>query len=514
VGTSRRRSFGDAVTTKSVAGRRLVGLLRTIDCGHWYLAVDASGALSGVLRFDPALVKNPAVTDRLAARVASVQALGLPGVLPVADLVAAEDAIWLITAAAPGPTVAEFIDDGPARGLDAGSAATLLNETAQTLTALHAAGIVHGALGASTVLIGPNGKAALTEIGLAVALDIRPGEAIHDSRGWARLAAQLARAWAGDDADGSALIGQVAATAEIEGVDEGRFRLVDGRAVLPSGFLDRTALLSAKQAWSMHMANFVAAATHEADGETTAAGQIAVADATVLTHPPGSARSLLAEPALSGLVITPSVSLAAQPPPDAQMRQEFAPPRASDPGDGEAPASYGAAASSGPPTSYGASADYRVRPTTGGPGDGQRQRAPAAPRKKRRIPRIAVALGVLALLLACAGVAYWVLQPPGEFVLSDVEVQPPAKPACNSTVDVIGVLSTNGGAGTVRYRWVRNDGHASDVLTVKVPARREHTEVTLRWTFEGKGTFDAEATLEVLEPTAKSDKGSFTYACK
>jgi hypothetical protein len=125
-----------------------------------------------------------------------------------------------------------------------------------------------------------------------------------------------------------------------------------------------------------------------------------------------------------------------------------------------------------------------------------------------------VALGVLALLLAGAGVAYWVLQPPGEFVLSDVEVQPPAKPACNSTVDVIGVLSTNGGAGTVRYRWVRNDGHASDVLTVKVPARREHTEVTLRWTFEGKGTFDAEATLEVLEPTAKSDKGSFTYACK
>jgi hypothetical protein len=489
------------VTTRSVAGRRLVGLLRTTDCGHWYLAVDASGALSGVLRFDTALVRNPAVTDRLTANVASVQALGLPGVLPVADLVAADDTVWLITVVAPGPTVAEFIDDGSARRLDAGSAATLLNETAQTLAALHAAGVVHGALGGSTVLIGPNGKAALAEVGLAVALEVRPGAAVHDARGWARLAAQLARAWAGDDVDGSALIGQAAATAEIEGLDEGRLRLVDGRAALPSQFLDRTALISAKQAWSAHMANFVAA-SHAADLETTTAGQVAIGDATDLTDPADSARSLLTAPALSGLVIMPSVALAAQPPPVAQMRQEF------DVGDGEAPAGYG------PPTSYGASADYRVRPTAGGPGYGRRRRASEAPRRKRHIPRVALVLGVLALLLAGAGVVYWIFRPPGELILSDVEVQPPVKPACNSTVDVIGVLSTNGGAGTVRYRWVRNDGHTSNVLAVKIPARRERTEVTLRWTFEGKGTFDAEATLEVLEPTAKSDKGSFTYACK
>jgi hypothetical protein len=495
------------VTTRSVAGRRLVGLLRTTDCGHWYLAVDASGALSGVLRFDPALVRNPAVTDRLTANVASVQALGLPGVLPVADLVAADDTVWLITVLAPGPTVAEFIDHGSARRLDAGSAATLLNETAQTLAALHAAGVVHGALGGSTVLIGPTGKAALAEVGLAVALKVRPGEAVHDARGWARLAAQLARAWASDDVDGSALIGQAAATAEIEGLDEGRLRLVDGRAVLPSRFLDRTALISVKQAWSAHMANFVAA-SHGADLETTTADRVAVGDATVLTDPADSARSLLAASAQSGLVIMPGVALAAQPPPDVQMRQEFTPPRAGDAGDGEAPAGYG------PATSYGASADYRVRPTTGGTGYGQRRRASEAPRRKRRVPRVALVLGVLALLLAGAGVVYWIFRPPGELLLSEVEVQPPVKPACNSTVDVIGVISTNGGAGTVRYRWVRNDGHASKVLAVKIPARRERTEVTLRWTFEGKGTFDAEATLEVLEPTAKSDKGSFTYACK
>ncbi len=513
VGTSHQRRLGGVVTTRSVAGRRLVGLLRTTDCGHWYLAVDASGALSGVLRLDQALVRSPAVTDRLAANVASVQALGLPGVLPVADLVAADDTVWLITVAAPGPTVAEFIDDGPARRLDAGSAATLLNETAQTLAALHAAGVVHGALGGSTVLIGPSGKAALAEVGLAVALEVRPGEAVHDARAWARLAAQLARAWAGDDVDGSALIGQAAATAEIEGLDEGRFRLVDGRAALPSRFLDRTALISAKQAWSAHMANFVAAAGHGADPETTTAGQVAVDDATVLSDPPDSARSLLAAPAQSGLVIMPSVALAVQPP-GLQMRQEFAPPRAGDAGDGEAPAGYGAPTGNGPPTSYGASADYRVRPATGGPGDGQRRRASKGPGRRRRIPRVALVLGVLALLLACVGVVYWIFRPPGELILGAVEVQPPVKPACNSTVDVIGVISTNGGAGTVSYRWVRNDGHASQVLAVKIPARRERTEVTLRWTFEGKGTFDAEATLEVLEPTAKSDKGSFTYVCK
>src|SRR4029453_12617178 len=175
---------------------------------------------------------------------------------------------------------------------------------------------------------------------------------------------------------------------------------------------------------------------------------------------------------------------------------------------GEAQAGYGA------PTSYGASADYRVRPTTGGSGYGQRRRAAEAPRRKRRIPRVALVLGVLALLLAGGGVVFWVFRPPGDLILSEVEVQPPVKPACNSTVDVIGVISTNGGAGTVRYRWVRNDGHASNVLAVKIPARGGGTEVTLRGAFEGKGSVDTEATLEVLEPTAKSDKGSFTYACK
>jgi hypothetical protein len=422
--------------------------------------------------------------------------------------------VWLITVGAPGPTVAEFIEDGPARRLDAGSAATLLNETAQTLAALHAAGIVHGALGASTVVIELTGKAALTEVGLAVALAVRPDEAVHDSRGWARLAAQLARAWAGDDVDGSALIRQAAATAEIEGLDEGRFRLIDGRVVLPSRFLDRTALLSAKQAWSAHMANFVAAATHEADHETTTTSQIAVGDATALTKPPDAARSLLAASPPTGLVSMPSVAIAAQPPTEVQVDQELAPPGTGDGGDGEAQAGYGVPANYGSPTSYRPSAEYRVRPTTGDSGVGGPPPAPAGPRRKRRIPRVALALGMVALLLAGVGVVYWILQPPGEFILSDVEVQPPAKPACNSTVDVIGVLSTNGGAGTVHYRWVRNDGQASKVLTVKIPARRERTEVTLRWTFEGKGTFDAEATLEVLQPTAKSDKGSFTYVCK
>src|SRR4029450_10026943 len=117
-------------------------------------------------------------------------------------------------------------------------------------------------------------------------------------------------------------------------------------------------------------------ASHGGDLETTTAGQVAVGDATVLTDPADSARSLLTAAAQSGLVIMPSVALAAQPPPVVQTRQEFAPPRAGDVGDGEAPAGYGA------PTSYGASADYRVRPTARVPGYWQRPPPRWAPGRK------------------------------------------------------------------------------------------------------------------------------------
>jgi hypothetical protein len=131
------------------------------------------------------------------------------------------------------------------------------------------------------------------------------------------------------------------------------------------------------------------------------------------------------------------------------------------------------------------------------------------------VSRKLIALGAAAAVAAGAGVTYYIVtRPPGSLAVNSVEVRPPATAGCNSTVDVVGVINTNGGSGDVRYRWLRSDGQSSKALVVKIPERRKRTEVTLRWTFEGRGTLDAEATLEVLEPVAKSAKGGFTYECK
>jgi hypothetical protein len=515
-----------------VAGRWLVGLLRTTDCGHWYLTVDGAGTLSGALLFDPALVRDVAATDRLAATVVSVRELGHPGVLPVADLVVEDGAVWLVTVAAPGPTVGEFLEDGPARHLNAGSAATLLNETAQTLAALHAEGVVHGALGPSSVLIGPDGKAALSEVGLAVALGVRRAEATHDARGWARLAAQLARGWAGDDIQGAALLGQAAATADVEGLEEARFRLIDGRAVLPAGFLERGALVAAAHAWSAHMASFAGAPSQAAAREGPAAGGV-----------PGgvtSARSLLAAPArpagplqsgAAALVLPAGSGPGSIARADLVRTQEQSAVTAglerSHPGAARYQPAYGSrppggvrGAEPGPPADarrgFNPASAFAVRGAP--PIDDRRRELPEPvepiPPKKRRTRLLVLALSALAVLLAATGAAYVLTRPPDTLIVNGVEVEPPAKAGCNSTVSVLGVINTNGGAGTVRYRWIRNAGDASAVLPLHIKARHERTEVTLRWTFEGKGTFDAEATLQVLDPTAKSATGKFAYECK
>lgn len=71
-----------------------------------------------------------------------------------------------------------------------------------------------------------------------------------------------------------------------------------------------------------------------------------------------------------------------------------------------------------------------------------------------------------------------------------------------------------GGAGTVRYRWRRSDGTDSGVLTQPVPNGRRSTDVVLRWTFQGKGTMQATATLEIVGPGSGSATVAFPYTCR
>ncbi|RAJ36881.1 hypothetical protein K353_04709 [Kitasatospora sp. SolWspMP-SS2h] len=91
-----------------------------------------------------------------------------------------------------------------------------------------------------------------------------------------------------------------------------------------------------------------------------------------------------------------------------------------------------------------------------------------------------------------------------------------AGPGCDGTAVVTGTLETDGGAGRVTYRWLRNDGTVSGPFVQHVAAGHRRTDVTLEWSFRGHGEFAAGARLEVLEGAGGSGhhaEAAFVYAC-
>lgn len=153
-----------------VAGFRLTGRTWADDLGIWSSAVAADGRPGSALRFDPRLVADPAARERLVAAVLADRRLaqsGMTGLIPVADLITARDEVWLITSEPTGPTVGDLLSPGSPGSPrpDAGSAATVLVETAQALLAVHASGLAHGELHPGTVVIAPDGSALLAERG-------------------------------------------------------------------------------------------------------------------------------------------------------------------------------------------------------------------------------------------------------------------------------------------------------------------------------------------------------------
>lgn len=85
---------------------------------------------------------------------------------------------------------------------------------------------------------------------------------------------------------------------------------------------------------------------------------------------------------------------------------------------------------------------------------------------------------------------------------------------CNGTETVTGVIDTNGEGGTVTYEWQRSDGTVSGTLQQHVSKGTHSSDVTLLWTFNGKGAAHATATLEVLSPGSRTASADFTYSCK
>jgi hypothetical protein len=84
---------------------------------------------------------------------------------------------------------------------------------------------------------------------------------------------------------------------------------------------------------------------------------------------------------------------------------------------------------------------------------------------------------------------------------------------CDGAADVVAVVRTNGGEGTLSYRWIRNDGTASAVRHAVVARGRQYARLHLLWTFQGHGHYAASAELRVLSPDHRTANVHFTYDC-
>lgn len=502
----------------TIAGHRLAGRSRTGELGVWHDAVSPSGAPSGVLWFDPGLLGEAGARERVIAAVRADLALlnrgDPPSLLPVADLVTARGEVWLITERRATPTLAELLDGphGPAAGagpgrtgsgpaaIDPAGAIAILVEIARTLLTLHDAGLTHGALHSGTVVVGDDGSVLLAERGLLAALrrtsphpssqadptvDTASDPTV-DTAAWAALAQTLARRLARDSVRGTAagpgygeaaaLLDRAAAVALARGLDAAREVLLARRDVLASG---TARLAGAVRQW--------------------AAGGVPTAPSSAVRPGTDEAVTLLDLPG-RGVPGPPAAPAGRTAQRDGDVVMRFGP--------GVPTGRPGA------PTETTAEQIWRA-----GQASTAHTRAVADTTPRRRGRRATAWAGtlLLAVLIATVVLVLRMCSPGPDLSVLKVDVKLPKKTvSCDGRADFVGVVTTNGGGGTIHYEWLRSDGGKIE-QEQKVRPGTTSLDLPLHWTVKGSGSFRGTATLRVLSPTATGnplqDKASFSYKC-
>ncbi|MFC5662628.1 hypothetical protein ACFP3U_06475 [Kitasatospora misakiensis] len=137
---------------------------------------------------------------------------------------------------------------------------------------------------------------------------------------------------------------------------------------------------------------------------------------------------------------------------------------------------------------------------------------PPPPRRRRPLPWLvptAAAVVLLALLPArCRA------EPPLALTGIAVTAEPTDGPPCDGTAVITATVTTDGHPGTIHYRWLRNDGTASDELVQPVRTGEFRADLVLSWSFAGHGTMHATTTVEILAPRTLSASTSFDYTCR
>lgn len=137
--------------------------------------------------------------------------------------------------------------------------------------------------------------------------------------------------------------------------------------------------------------------------------------------------------------------------------------------------------------------------------------------RRRRVRLWNVVSGLITIVIVGGVVLWLLLRGQGDdLAVTAIKVQAPkATQRCDATVDIKGVLITNGERGEITYRWRRSDGNESGILQADVERGRREVTLPLHWTVTGPGKLHAIATLEVISPgdTTRRASAAFDYLC-
>jgi hypothetical protein len=476
------------------AGLQAVGEPRPGWCGTWWRAVVSSGAERGVLRVDLAGADADAPA-RVAAAVRAVTALDYSGFLATGEPIRHDGTLWLVTGQPASPTLIQLAEHRIG-GIDIGSVATMVNETAQSLAELHANGLSHGCVHGQTVVVTSTGAARLAETGLVPAL--RPSQpdaaAAADRQAWAELVRGMVAEWGAGHASCELLL-RIAALGEHD-LTQAVQELHANAGALPQGFAKHAGLVAAVAAYERGAKQPAQPAAPRVDAHHTMIARKAQTGGTASYRATGLAR-------------VPTMASGAPPPVPEQAGTRLARrPGAAPPVRGDA---------AGPPR---ADDERRFGPgvAEGSPVPPAWRAAPArTPTRRRRSPwRIASSiLSTLLTLALLAAVGWYLWQRIYPIKVDSVSVSVPSPPgdACDVTIDVVAVVETNGNAGVIKYRWLRSGSEPGGVLTEKVARDQTTARLHLQWTFTGVGTARETATVDVIEPTPLQAQTAVEYNC-
>lgn len=117
------------------------------------------------------------------------------------------------------------------------------------------------------------------------------------------------------------------------------------------------------------------------------------------------------------------------------------------------------------------------------------------------------------VLLAVVAFLLWHRSEPSVSVEAIAVSATSSTPGCDESADVTAMVTTDGRAGELAYRWVRSDGTSSKVLYEEMTQGQKRAHLHLLWTFQGHGRYRARAELRLLSPVGRTAGTELTYRC-